>query len=87
MRLVFPHSHAFNGALLSVEDEDAGEASCLVEFGDGVVVVAAVTVLTPDAFEIDVPEYRTAKGTVVKARRWRIARQNDGRGWRSRRIG
>jgi hypothetical protein len=86
MRFAFTHSHAFEGAQVDVEDDDSADASCLIAFGDGSHVVGTLSASGPDAHEIDVPEYRTAAGTLVTARRWRIARRPDGV-WRAARIG
>lgn len=40
MRFVFPHSHAFPGGRVVVDDDAKDGAECLVEFGDGITVIA-----------------------------------------------
>lgn len=89
MRFLFPHSHAFPGGRVVIEDdviEDASKAGsdCLVEFGDGVTVIAAYR-LARDGLHLSVPAYRTRKGTQVAARNWRLVQRKDGI-WRSERV-
>lgn len=84
MRFLFPHSHAFPGGRVVVEDDDKAGPECLVEFGDGVTVIAQWRP-AGDAIRLSVPTYRTAKGTQVAARNWRLARRKDGV-WRSERA-
>lgn len=79
MRVGFPHSHAFRGGRAIVDDD--GMAECLVEFGDGVTIVGEWR-RTGDAIDLEMPAYRTAKGTRIAARRWRLIRRKDGV-WRS----
>lgn len=81
MRFVFPHSHAFPGGRVVVEDDAKTGPECLVEFGDGVTVIAELR-LSRDAIYLSVPAYRTAKGTQVAARNWRLVQRKDGV-WRS----
>lgn len=40
MRFVFPHSHAFRRGRVTVDDDQKSGPGCLVEFGDGVTVIA-----------------------------------------------
>ncbi len=61
MRFLFPHSHAFRRGRVTVDDARKTASDCLVEFGDGVMVIAEWHV------EGDVI-YRTARGTLVTAR-------------------
>lgn len=84
MHLIFSHSHAFNGARLTVDEDIPTEATCLVEFSDGVTVVADLAI-KEDAIEIGVPSYRTSSGHLVKEARWRIVRTPNG-DWKSFRI-
>lgn len=83
MRFSFPHSHAFQGGRLQIDDAETGEGTCMVAFGDGVEIIGE---WQPDGDDIllDIPAYRTARGTDVSARSWRLAQGRDGR-WRSRR--
>ncbi len=83
MRFAFPRSHAFPGGRVVVEDDAKAGSKCLVEFGDGVTVIADWR-RAKDAIELSVPAYRTAKGTQVVARNWRLAKRKDGV-WRSER--
>ncbi|WP_313526236.1 hypothetical protein [Shinella sp.] len=39
MRFAFPHSHAFPGGEVRIEDAEATEGKCVVEFGDGVAML------------------------------------------------
>jgi hypothetical protein len=84
MRFVFPHSHAFPGGRVGVEDDAGTGPECLVAFGDGVTVIAEWR-QAGDAIHLSVPAYRTAKGTQVAARNWRLV-QREGGVWRSQRA-
>jgi hypothetical protein len=84
MRFVFPHSHAFPGGRVVVDDDAKTGPECLVEFGDGVTVIAEWH-LASDAIHLSVPAYRTAKGTRIVARNWRLVQRKDGV-WRSERA-
>ncbi len=83
MRFSFPHSHAFPGGEVRVEDAEAAEGMCVVEFGDGIAMIGE---WHPDGdhVRLSIPAYRTARGTDVDARRWRLVRDNAG-SWRTRR--
>ncbi|MBN9136853.1 MAG: hypothetical protein J0I92_12525 [Phyllobacterium sp.] len=88
MRFVFPHSlpdsHAFRRGRVTVDDDGKAGPECLVEFGDGVTVIAE-WLPDGDAIRLSVPGYRTARGTHVTARAWRLARGKGGT-WRSERL-
>lgn len=84
MRFVFPHSHAFQRGQVAIDDDRTSGPECLVEFGDGVTVIGKWQA-DDDAIRLAIPDYRTAKGTLVKARTWRIVRGKDG-SWRSERF-
>ena len=84
MRFLFPHSHAFRKGRVTVEDDGNAEPDGLVEFGDGVTVIADWHT-EGDAILLAIPDYRTARGTLVTARTWRLAKGKDGH-WRSERI-
>jgi hypothetical protein len=81
MRFVFPHSHAFRHGLVTVDDDGKPGPECLIEFGDGVTVIAEWSADGED-LKLIVPEYRTARGTAVDGRTWRVAQSKD-RLWRS----
>lgn len=86
MRFKFPHSHAFPGGQVVIENDGTTEPECLVEFGDGVTVIAEWRSGTADeALQLSIPVYHTAKGTKVSARNWRLTRHSDGT-WRSKRM-
>lgn len=84
MRFLFPHSHAFRRGRVTVDDDGKAAPECLVEFGDGVTVIAEWRKDEAD-IQLSVPDYRTAKGTLVTARTWRLTRGKDGL-WRSERV-
>ncbi|EQB03495.1 hypothetical protein V475_07945 [Sphingobium baderi LL03] len=84
MRFVFTHSHAFPGGRVAPEDDGGVEPGCLVEFGDGVTVLAQWRQEGADMV-LDIPGYRTAKGAMIEPRRWRLVQDVEGI-WRSRRI-
>lgn len=83
MRFVFPHSHAFSGGRVVVDDDARAGPECLVEFGDGVTVIAEWH-RESDAISLSVPAYRTAKGTPVLARKWHVVQRPDGT-WQTQR--
>ena len=64
MRFLFPHSHAFRKGRVTVDDDGQAAPDCLVEFGDGVTVIAEWHA-EGDAIRLAVPDYRTARGTLV----------------------
>ena len=84
MRFAFPHSHAFPNGRVTLDDDGADGPQCLVEFGDGVTVIAEWRA-DGDAIRLSVPDYRTAKKTLVSARDWRLTRGPDGL-WRTKRA-
>lgn len=84
MRFLFPHSHAFRKGRVTVDDDGKAAPDCLVEFGDGVTIIAEWQA-EGDAIRLAVPDYRTARGTLVTARIWRHAKGKDGN-WRSERL-
>ncbi len=84
MRFVFPHSHAFPGGRVELDDDGKSGPECLAEFGDGVTVIATCR-FEGETILVDVPTYRTARGTQVAARSWLLAKGRDGV-WRSRRA-
>lgn len=81
MRFVFTHSHAFPMGTVVVEGDERGGCDGLVTFADGVTLVAE---WYRDGGEIllDIPSYRTAKGTAIGPHRWRLSQKPDGT-WRS----
>lgn len=83
MHIIFPHSHAYDGGRATIKDDDRDGSTCVVEFGDGVIVFAKFSRGKGD-IQLSVPEYRTAKGTIISARLWRLVQRSDGT-WRSKR--
>lgn len=70
-------SHLYPGALL--RDLDASREvplspgdELLVEFSDGVIARGRLLEVGSDAVVLQMPLYRTARGTEVQARTWRI---------------
>jgi hypothetical protein len=84
MRFAFPHSHAFHRGRVVVHEDAKTEPECLIEFGDGVTVIAEWHYVG-DALSLSIPSYRTAKGTQVAPRIWRLVHGKDGV-WRSERT-
>jgi len=77
VRFVFPYSHAFQRGRVTVDDDQQTGPGCLVEFGDGVAVVAEWHA-AGNVLQLSIPSYRTAKGTQVAARTWRLVQGDDG---------
>lgn len=84
MRFAFPHSHAFPRGRVVVEDDGSDGPECLVEFGGGVSVIGHWQ-RNGEAIDLHVPTYRTARGTQVAARDWRLKERKDGV-WQSERV-
>ncbi|MEN5229260.1 hypothetical protein [Brevundimonas naejangsanensis] len=84
MLFSFPHSHAFQGGHVAIEDDGKSGSECLIEFADGVTVVGQWRA-EGDAIRLSVPDYLTAKGTLVHARTWRLTQGEDDL-WRSERV-
>jgi len=82
MRFMFPHSHAFRRGRVTVDDDRNAGPECLVEFGDGTTVIAEWRAEDEGVLRLSIPDYRTAKNTLVAARTWRIAKGEDD-AWRS----
>lgn len=83
MRFAFTHSHAFPNGTVIVEGGIESGTDGLVEFSDGVSLIAEWWRDGEDII-LDLPSYRTAKDTAVSAHRWRLTRRPDGT-WRSNR--
>ncbi|MGC4106540.1 MAG: hypothetical protein QM753_09375 [Thermomicrobiales bacterium] len=84
-RFTFPYSHAFNGGhLIAVIGDDPTEPTCLVEFADGTTVIGEMLRSGMTWAEVTIPEYVTAKGTVVSAKTWCITRHANDLRWQSR---
>lgn len=83
MRFVFTHSHAFPNGTVIVEGGTESGFDGLVEFSDGVSLIAEWWQDGEDII-LDIPSYRTAKGTAVSAHRWRLTQKPD-ETWRSHR--
>lgn len=84
MRFVFPRSHAFRRGRVTVDDDQKSRPGYLVEFGDGVTVIAKWYAVG-NAIHLSIPAYHTATGTQVSRRTWRLVQSEDGL-WRSERI-
>lgn len=84
VRIVFPHSHAFRSGRVVVEHDGKIGPGCLVEFGDGITVIAEWRP-AGEGIELRVPP--TARQRATRSRRgtgfWRGARMaGGGRSWR-----
>jgi len=77
MRFVFPHSHAFHRGRVVVRDETGTEPECVIEFADGVTVLGTWKPAR-DGIQLCVPAYRTAKGTQIPSKSWRIVQAKNG---------
>ena len=77
MRFRFSYSHAFHGARLTIEDDGDAGPTGIVDFGDGTSAIAEYTKLSEMRFRLSIPSYRTARGSVVKARTWLVAKSSD----------
>jgi hypothetical protein len=77
MRFTFTHSHAYLGGRVAVEDAGDAAPGGVVEFGDGVTILGAWRRDGADVL-LDIPAYKTAKGTEIGPKRWRLAQGEDG---------
>lgn len=84
MRFTFTHSHAFPGGRVAVDDDGTAAPACIVEFGDGVIVLAE---WHRDAADIllKIPAYKTAQGSEIGPKHWRLSQREDG-SWRTNRA-
>ncbi len=77
------HTHLYPGHRGEIRDLDriAGlsrEMDCLVEFSDGQVTVARLSIQNGD-WQLDANAYKTAAGTAIAGKRWRISmEESDG---------
>lgn len=78
-----PSRHAFPGGRVVVADDATPGPACLVEFADGMTVLAEWHA-AGDAIHPSVPACHTAKGTQVAARDRLLVQQRGG--WRSDRM-
>ena len=73
-RLHASHTHLYRGARLTADSPRrfrAGDA-LLIEFADLGLAEARVVEAAASRLLVDVAEYRTARGTRVPAKRWRL---------------
>jgi hypothetical protein len=74
------HSHLYPGARLRVQERPAAPVRphwqagdrVLVEFADQAVSAGAVRAVQDDAVELSLRAYRTAKGTAIADKAWRL---------------
>lgn len=78
------YSHLFPGAAVTVEDDGGQDGAGQIEFADGSAALARWR-RDAGAITLDVPSYRTAKGTDVDARRWSLT-LGEGGTWRAARA-
>ena len=72
MILGFTHTHAYPGAKARPHDAQALAAGpCTVEFSDGVRVPATLH-RAGDGWELAIDAHRTARGTAIAGKRWRL---------------
>ena len=64
MRFSFTHSHAFPGGLVIFEVDEASGPKCTIEFGDSIVAEAEWRPNGEDLI-LEIPAYRTPKGTAI----------------------
>lgn len=83
MRVSFSHSHVFPGCRATVVDVENKGQDCLVEFADGLTVLARRQD-TQQGVLISIPAYRTRKRNWVDSRRWLLERR--GNEWRARAV-
>lgn len=83
LRLSFPYSHAFKGGQLTLADDGDPHGECIVEYGDGITVIGQVVDHDVAFYDVAVPEYMTAKGSIVVAHTWRIMQRDGESVWRS----
>ncbi len=78
MIIGFTHTHAYPGAKAKLHEAGTLAAGpCTVEFSDGTRVPAALH-RAGESWELDVAAYRTARGTAIAGKRWRMRAEGDG---------
>jgi hypothetical protein len=72
MIIGFTHTHAYPGAQANLHQaETLAAGPCTVEFGDGVMVPATLC-RAGDGWKLAIDGYRTARGTAIPGKRWRL---------------
>lgn len=73
VRLRATSTHLYRGArLLATAGLPSGPAAAVIEFGDGVVVEAELLRSSADELALQVPAYRTAAGSDLAEKSWRV---------------
>jgi hypothetical protein len=80
MRFCFPNSHAYPGSPVRVRATGvtSDAKSCLIEFGDGIVVLGSYRRMGTTTVRLSIPAYATTKGTAIKANHWNLILSADG---------
>ena len=78
MIIGFTRTHAYPGAKAKLHEAGTLAAGpCAVEFSDDAQVPAALH-RAGENRELDVAAYRTARGTAIAGKRWRMRAEGDG---------
>ena len=80
MRFQFSHTHAYPGCRVKIAEEDVGDEE-LVEFSDG-VIVACRHRREGDAIVLAIPAHRTARGTDIGDKTWKLLPEAKTGGWK-----
>lgn len=75
MRFELSHTHAYPGCRVRTEPAEPAdrEGDAVVELGDG-NVLAGRYALDANDVALSIPAHRTARGTPIVAKRWRLRR-------------
>ncbi len=81
MRFNATHTHLYPGLRgrildLAAPDELPSDRACLVEFSDGAAATARVSRLD-EGWQLDTDAYRTAAGTDIAPKSWRLEIERD----------
>lgn len=73
MPFMYPHSHAFRRGRVTIDDDQKAGPGCLVEFGDGVTVIAECravddAIISPFRLIAQRREHRSQRGLGVSSK-------------------
>ncbi|MFT4048114.1 MAG: hypothetical protein QM661_15665 [Solimonas sp.] len=81
-RFAANHTHLYPGALLRRLDAESDARlspgdELLVEFSDGMLAIGQLMEANKEAVVLQMPDYRTQRGTNVAARTWRLVTTDE----------
>ncbi|MDK8872256.1 MULTISPECIES: hypothetical protein [Paracoccus] len=79
MRVLLRDTHAYRGCRLALPDGVPDrDRDVIVGFSDGIEVPGRLTVTQTSGPVLDIAAYRTARGTRIVRKSWRLRQDNEG---------